>query len=153
MRIELVQSILETTSFETANQYLRFGWKLINQHLVAAAGDRPTMVNYVLASVRTLQDTRRLLELTSVEQVNQHLEQGWRLLDTYVSAGAGAAGGQQMHFVLCWQTEELPQRLVSPARQSPVEAVGGDELQAEDEILPESILGDQGDERRYPGRL
>ena len=33
MELGGARQVLETTSQETANQYIRFGWKLINQHV------------------------------------------------------------------------------------------------------------------------
>ena len=64
MNIEGTRRVMETTSHETANQYLRFGWSLINQYVVEATADQPAAVTYVLASVRRLEDTRQLVTLT-----------------------------------------------------------------------------------------
>jgi len=34
MNVESARRVMETTCPDTANQYLRFGWKLINQYVV-----------------------------------------------------------------------------------------------------------------------
>ena len=55
---------METTSHDTANQYLSFGWSLINQYVVPATADSPATVKFVLASIRRLEDTRQVVVLT-----------------------------------------------------------------------------------------
>ncbi len=76
---------METTSPETANYYLRFGWKLLSQYTVAATEDSPEKTCYVLAAVAGLEDTRRLLDVPDVATANAYLDLGWRLIDKYVS--------------------------------------------------------------------
>ena len=41
MNIDGTRRVVETTSEDTANQYLRFGWRLINQYVVEATADAP----------------------------------------------------------------------------------------------------------------
>jgi hypothetical protein len=109
MNLEGARRVMETTSHETANQYLRFGWSLINQYVVEATADTPAMVKYVLASVRRLEDTRRLLTLTDADAVNEHLAVGWRLVDKYVTASPEPVRRDEaLHFVLAWQSDEAP---------------------------------------------
>lgn len=109
MNLEGARRVMETTSHETANQYLRFGWSLINQYVVEATADTPAMVKYVLASVRRLEDTRRLLTLTDADAVNEHLTLGWRLVDKYVTASPDPERRDEApHFVLAWQGDEAP---------------------------------------------
>jgi hypothetical protein len=102
------RQVMETTSYETANQYIRFGWKLVNQHVVEATDEQPARMNYVLASLQTLQDTRRLTTLHDTPSVNAHLERGWKLIDQYVTSAKGRARQQTIHFVLAWQSEDPP---------------------------------------------
>src|ERR1051325_1294786 len=101
MTIEGARRVMETSSYETANQYLRFGWKLINQHVAEPTADSPTRMIYVLASVRSLEDTRELLCLSDVDEVNAHLQLGWRLIDRYVTAAEpGGQRHEEIQFVL-----------------------------------------------------
>ncbi len=100
---------METTSHETANQYLRFGWSLINQYVVEGNGDEPRVVRYVLASVRRLEDTRKLITLVDVEEVNNYLALGWKLIDKHVAAAqTGERRDETLHFVLAWQSDDPP---------------------------------------------
>jgi len=100
---------METSSYDVVNQYLRFGWKLINQHVVESDGLRPTMMNYSLAFVRSLEDTRRLELLEDLEAVNRYLAAGWKLIDKYVTRSANFdLRDERLHFVMAWQTEEEP---------------------------------------------
>jgi hypothetical protein len=109
MNVLGARQVMETGSFETANQYIRFGWKLINQYVVAATEDMPARVTYVLASLRTLEDTRKLITLTDSESVNEHLALGWKLIEKYVTEPARVKRrAQTVHFVLAWQGEEPP---------------------------------------------
>lgn len=109
MGVEGARRVMETNSYDTANQYLRFGWTLINQHVSEATANAPTRMTYVLASVRSLEDTRELLSLIDVEEVNAHLQLGWRLIDKYVTAvEPGGPRHEELHFVLAWQHEEPP---------------------------------------------
>jgi hypothetical protein len=131
---------METTSFDTANQYLRFGWKLINQHVVEATADKPAGVNYVLASVRTLDDTRSMVEVTDVAAANRYLELGWKLIDQYVTRVEPQDQRQEsIHFVLVWQNEEPPPYPSADAAGEPADLFG-DDLVARDEILPEDAV-------------
>ena len=102
---------METTSHETANQYLRFGWNLINQYVTEATVDRPASVTYVLASVRRLEDTRELLVLSDPDEVNDYLNLGWKLIDKHVTtAEAAKKRHETIHFVLAWLSDEPPAR-------------------------------------------
>jgi hypothetical protein len=109
MNLEGTRRVLETTSHETANQYLRFGWNLINQYVVEATEDQPATVKYVLASVRRLEDTRRIVTLTEIQEVNEYLGMGWKLIDRHVTTkDSDDRRHETMHFVLAWQSEDPP---------------------------------------------
>ncbi len=124
MKIEGARRVMETTSHETANQYLRFGWDLINQYVVEATSDSPAVVTYVLASVRRLADTRVVLTLTDADTVNDYLSIGWKLIDKYVTGcPAPERRDETIHFVLAWQSDDPPQRPGSaPAVQRELDA-------------------------------
>lgn len=129
MSIESARRVMETTSHDTANQYLRFGWSLINQYLVEASDERPGGVCYVLASVRRLEDTRQIVVMTDPEEVNRYLGLGWKLIDKHVTAQEGSEARQEtLHFVLAWQSEEAPP---SPHGIPVPESI-------DDEILPDT---------------
>jgi hypothetical protein len=123
---------METTSHDTANQYLRFGWNLINQYVVEPTGNEPRAVKYVLASVRRLEDTRQVVVLTDTEQTNAYLLLGWKLIDKYVTAGDSPdLRDETMHFVVGWLSEEAPQRPgegAPPAIGLPLAELGDDDL-------------------------
>jgi hypothetical protein len=103
--------VMETTSHETANQYLRFGWNLINQYVVEAKEGQPRMIRYVLASVRRLEDTQQLITLSEPDEVNDYLRVGWKLIDKHVTAAdPDAMRHETMHFTLAWQRDEPPAR-------------------------------------------
>lgn len=109
MNIDGTRRVMETTSQETANQYLRFGWRLINQYVVEATADSPATVTYVLASIRRLEDTRHVVPLTDPQQVNQYLELGWRLIDKFVTASTDPDRRDEiLHYVIAWQTDDPP---------------------------------------------
>ncbi|MEX2112425.1 MAG: hypothetical protein WD845_04525 [Pirellulales bacterium] len=109
MSIEGARRVMETTCHETANQYLRFGWSLINQYVVEAADGQPRMLRYVLASVRRLEDTRQIIALSETDDVNEYLRVGWKLVDKHVSVSdADAVRNETMHFILAWQSEDPP---------------------------------------------
>ena len=111
MNLEGTRRVMETTSHETANQYLRFGWNLINQFVTEASEDRPASVTYVLASVRRLEDTRELLVLSDADEVNDYLNLGWKLIDKHVTTSEKAKKRHEtIHFVVAWQSEEPPAR-------------------------------------------
>jgi hypothetical protein len=111
MNIESTRRVMETTCPETANQYLRFGWSLINQYVVDATPDTPAMVKYVLASVRRLEDTKSVVTLTDPAAVNEYLTLGWKLIDKYVTAsGDPERRDELLHFILAWQTDDPPPR-------------------------------------------
>jgi hypothetical protein len=111
MNIEGTRRVMETTSHETANQYLRFGWSLINQYVVEATADTPAAVHYVLASVRRLEDTRQVVTLTDGQEVNEYLDLGWRLIDRHVTASdSEGRRDETLHFVLAWQSDDPPPR-------------------------------------------
>src|SRR4029078_3990041 len=126
MSIEGARRVMETTCHETANQYLRFGWSLINQYVVEAADGQPRMLKYVLASVRRLEDTRQIITLSDADDVNDYLRVGWKLIDKHVTAGdsdavrvhlianpvpaatSDAVRNEAMQFILAWQSEDPP---------------------------------------------
>jgi hypothetical protein len=111
MSIEGARRVMETTSYETANQYLRFGWTLINQHVVEATAGQPATIKYVLASVRRLEDTREVLVVSDPDAVNRYLKLGWKLIDKFLTAAEPPEGRHETpHFVLAWQRDEPPER-------------------------------------------
>lgn len=111
MNIEGARRVMETTSAEVANQYLRFGWNLINQYYVEATPDQPAMVKYVLAFVRKLEDTREIAIIEDPAEVNQYLIRGWKLVDKHVTNSDLPDGRhERIHFVLAWQTDDEPLR-------------------------------------------
>jgi hypothetical protein len=112
--IEGARRLMETTDPETVNQYLRFGWKLINQHVVEATLDTPARVKYVLASVRRIEETKELLTLDDTAAVNEHLNLGWTLIDKYVTAVATETRHEAIHFIVAWQGEGVPVKPGSP---------------------------------------
>ena len=105
MSIEGARRVMETTSPEVANQYLRFGWKLINHYAVPATSEIPAAVQYVLASIRTLEDTREIVTLEDPEAVNEHVRLGWKLIDKFVTNDVAAGRHETLHFVLAWQVD------------------------------------------------
>jgi hypothetical protein len=115
MNTESARRVMETTCPETANQYLRFGWTLINQYVIEATADTPATVKYVLASVRRLEDTRQVITLTDPELVNQYLDLGWKLIDKHTSASDDQERRHEvLHFVLAWQSDDEPRRPGDP---------------------------------------
>ena len=111
MEIHGTRRVMETTCHETANQYLRFGWNLINQYVVEATADQPRVVKYVLASVRRLEDTRQIVTLSDPDEVNDHLRLGWKLIDKVATTSdASDRRHEMLHFVLAWQTDDVPPR-------------------------------------------
>lgn len=111
MNLDGTRRVLETTCQETANQYLRFGWRLLNQYVVEATPDTPATVKYVLASIQRLEDTRLVVPLTDPAIVNQYLELGWRLIDKYVTATTDPARRDELlHYIVAWQTDDPPMR-------------------------------------------
>lgn len=108
MNLEGTRRVIETTNHETANQYLRFGWTLINQFVVEATLDQPAMVHYVLASLRRLEDTRQVVRVQDVDEANQYLALGWKLIDKYVTARDLEHRDETLHFLLAWQNEDAP---------------------------------------------
>jgi hypothetical protein len=119
--IQGARRVMETTDPHTVNQYLRFGWKLINQYVFQSRPDALPVVNYVLASVRTLEETKELITLTNTREVNEYLALGWRLVDKYVTGEIEGPRHESLHFVLAWQQEETPVRPGSPASQAAIE--------------------------------
>jgi hypothetical protein len=119
MSIEGARRVMETTCHETANQYLRFGWSLINQYVVEAADGQPRMLKYVLASVRRLEDTRQVITLSDADDVNEYLRVGWRLIDKHVTAtDSDAVRNEAIRFVLAWQSDDLPVHPGEPEESS-----------------------------------
>jgi hypothetical protein len=116
--IEGARRLMETTDAETVNQYLRFGWKLINQHVVEATHDSPARIKYVLASVRRIEETKELLTLDDTSAVNEYLDLGWTLIDKFVTATATETRDEAIHFIVAWQTEGEPIKPGSRAAQA-----------------------------------
>ncbi len=116
--IEGARRLMETTDAETVNQYLRFGWKLINQHVVEAAHDSPARVKYILASVRRIEETKELLTLDDTTKVNEHLALGWTLIDKFVTSSAVESRHEAIHFIVAWQADGLPIKPGSAAAQA-----------------------------------
>ncbi len=110
MSIEGARRVMETSSPDVANQYLRFGWKLINHYAVPATPETPAVVQYVLASIRTLEDTREIVTLQDPEAINAHLRLGWNLIDKFVTTEAADGRHERLHFVLAWQVDFKPTR-------------------------------------------
>jgi len=111
MNIDGTRRVMETTSHDTANQYLRFGWSLINQYVIEATTDTPATVKYVLASIRRLEDTRQVTTLNDPRAVNEHLDLGWRLIDKFVTSSSDPGHRDEiLHYILAWQTDDPPQR-------------------------------------------
>ena len=122
MTIEGARRVIETDSADTANQYLRFGWKLINQYTVPATTESPPKVSYVLASMRSLEDTKHVVRETQWEMVNQYLDLGWKLIDKYVTAAQGGdVRDEVLYFILAWQREEKVVYLGEQPAEPPVE--------------------------------
>jgi len=112
---------METSSHETANQYLRFGWSLINQYVIEATEDQPAQMRFVLASVRRLEDTRELITLTDLDEVNQHLLLGWKLIEKHVTGSrVSDQRDESLQFTLAWQSDDPPLR---PGEVPPVQRV------------------------------
>ncbi len=109
MNLDGTRRVMETTCQDTANQYLRFGWSLINQYVIEPTPDVPATIKYVLASVRRLEDTRQVKPLTDPEQLNRYLELGWRLIDKYVTSSSDPdRRDERLHYVVAWQTDDPP---------------------------------------------
>jgi hypothetical protein len=94
---------METSDPETVNQYLRFGWKLISQYMVEATGDAPARVNFVLAAIRTIEQTKEIVTLERAAAVNEYLALGWSLIDKFVTAAPSEVRDEAIHFVMAWQ--------------------------------------------------
>jgi hypothetical protein len=110
MELARARQIIETTSPDTVNQYLRFGWKLVNQYALEPREGIPARINFVLASFRALEDTRQVVTLEDTHEVNAHLKLGWRLIDKYVTQGSiDGPRHESVKFVLSWMTDEPPQ--------------------------------------------
>jgi len=137
MNLEGTRHVMDTTSHETANQYLRFGWNLINQYVVDATEDHPATMHFVLASVRRLEDTRELVTLCDLEQVNAYLTMGWRLIEKHVTTGSGGEQrDERLHFTLAWQSEDAPLRPgISPPASRHFDVARG--VSASDDVLIE----------------
>jgi len=109
MELARATQIVETLSSETANQYLRFGWKLVSQVAVEARDGRPAGVRFTLASFRALEDTRQLASIDSVKEANEYLQLGWRLVDKVVSQGSfEGPRNENIVFILAWARDEPP---------------------------------------------
>ncbi len=113
--IEGARRVVETTDAETVNQYLRFGWKLLNQHVIEATVDTPARIKYVLASIRRIEETKEVLTLRDTPSVNEYLNLGWTLIDKVVTAEATERRNESIHFIVAWQTEGTP---VKPGTQA-----------------------------------
>lgn len=109
MELERARRVMETSNAETVNQYLRFGWKLVNQHLVDQRDGSPPRTNYILASFCALEDTRQVVTLEGADQVNEYLSLGWRLIDKIVRQGnLDGPRHESIQFVLVWAGDEPP---------------------------------------------
>src|ERR1700761_6152950 len=86
--VEGARQVIETTDPDKVNQYLRFGWKLINQHVIESTVDMPARIKYVLASIRRIEETKELVMLENPESVNEYLTLGWTLIDKFVTAAS-----------------------------------------------------------------
>ena len=107
--IEGARRLMETSDPDTVNQYLRFGWKLINQYRLEATSDAPARMKYVLAAViRTLEETKEILILHDASSANEHLDLGWVLIEKFVTAAADGPRHESVHFVVAWQSEGRP---------------------------------------------
>jgi hypothetical protein len=116
--VDGARRVIETTDADKVNQYLRFGWKLINQHVIEATVDMPARIKYVLASIRRLEETKELIMLRDTAAVNEHLALGWTLIDKFVTAEADERRDEAIHFVLAWQSEDAPVKPGSQAAQA-----------------------------------
>ncbi len=111
MNLDGTRRVMETTNAETANHYLRFGWVLLNQYLTEATEETPAKMTFVLASVRRLEDTREVLRIHDEQDLNKHLQLGWRLIDKFVTTSLEANGRQeQIHYLVAWQSDDAPLR-------------------------------------------
>ena len=123
MNLDGARRVMETPSVDTANQYLRFGWKLINQHVVEPHDGLPAGMNYVLASIRTIEDTKEIITLTDERLVNTYLSLGWKLIDKYRTAAADDHRRHEtLHLVLAWQREEEPVHPGNAETERPAES-------------------------------
>ncbi len=116
--LEGARRLMETTDADKVNQYLRFGWKLINQHVIEATLDSPARMKYVLASVRSIEETKELVTLPDTDAVNEYLKLGWTLIDKFVTATATQSRHEAIHFVVAWQREGEPIKPGSAAAQA-----------------------------------
>src|ERR1700682_2736495 len=117
-KIDGARRLLETTDPDTVNQYLRFGWKLISQYSLPATTDSPARVKYVLAAIRTIEETKELVTLDDTAAVNLYLALGWTLIDKFVTAADGERRDETIRFVVAWQGEGPPVMPGSPAAEA-----------------------------------
>jgi len=108
MSLDGTRQVMETTSAETVNQYLRFGWKLINQYVTPARADSPAVVTYVLASVRSLEDTKEVVSIVDAGAANLYLKAGWTLIDKCLLSSTRGRRKEVLHYVLAWQGIDVP---------------------------------------------
>lgn len=132
MNLDGTRRVMETTCQDTANQYLRFGWSLINQYVIEATPDTPATIKYVLASVRRLEDTRQVKPLADPDLLNRYLELGWKLIDKYVTASSNPdRRDEQLHYIVAWQTDDppmYPDKATGSSRERDTTAPGDDLL-------------------------
>lgn len=101
--------VMETASHEEVNQYIRFGWKLLSQRVIPGSDETPPETRFVLASIRTLEDTRFLARTSQWEEANEYLQCGWRLIEKFVTtADRDDQRYETLHFVLAWQLDYEP---------------------------------------------
>lgn len=138
MELARARQVIETTSPETVNQYLRFGWKLVNQYVLEPREGMPARVNYILAFFRALEDTRQVVTLEDVDQVNEYLALGWRLIDKVVTqANLEGPRQEQLRFLLAWSSDEPPQLPgMGEVRHRPVDPQMFDSLGDFSELTP-----------------
>jgi hypothetical protein len=81
----------------------------VNQYVLEPREGMPARVNYILASFRALEDTRKVVTLENVVELNQYLELGWRLIDKVVTqANLEGPRHEQIRFVVTWSHDEPP---------------------------------------------
>lgn len=108
MEILGTRRVMETTSHEEVNQYIRFGWKLLSQRVIPGTDESPPETRFVLASIQTLEDTRFLVHTSSWDEANEYLRCGWRLIEKFVTSADQEQRSETLHFVLAWQLDYEP---------------------------------------------
>jgi hypothetical protein len=95
---------METFSPEEVNYYLRYGWRLLSEHVIPATEYEPPKTKFVMAYISTIEETKQIVKLTDLEQVNTYLQLGWKLIDKIVTSDHDEPRrSETIHFVLAWQ--------------------------------------------------